>query len=357
MKSKLLLLGFLGLILTNKACQKPTEFNKSAMLKAFVDESIVPNYQDLGTALATFQATAETFQQQPSMTSLENLQTAWKNSMQRWATVEYLTFGPARLNFRHLQLDNTPSSVNAIEQAIADTVIIDSFFISRQSSHTKGLASLEYLLFEPAMGSTVLDLYTTAPNSSRRMAYLLSCIKHVRGLIEELNQAWTTDGYGQTFSQATDNSTNGGIGLISNAVVHMIQLIPQKKLARPLGKELPGNTVHPEHVESPYAQFSWTIIDQNLLGVEEILGDKDKGLGAYLTYITQDEQLIQQIQDKLQSARTKIAARTQSLSADLLSNQTEVEAIYQELSDLYDLMRAVPAYLSITLLPNPDDGD
>jgi len=305
------------------ACKKQANFDKEAMLSGLIDEYVLPSYQQLLVDNEALERACLSFEQSPTITTLEQVQEAWKTTMQSWSKVEMLVFGPGRDNYRYLKLDNTPTSLNFIENAIADTVLIDSLYIVDRSSYTKGFACIEYLLFDANNDqASLLNLYQTDVHKDRRFAYLQSSIKNAKGLIDELETEWNGS-YGLTLSQGIGNSSQEGIAAFSNAIVHMSQTLAVKKLAKPLGKESADNLLHPEYVESPYAHFSWDIILYNLKGIQAVFG-----------------------------------ARQLTLFDDLTSNTSEVEEIYQEMSQLYiNLSDAIAMYFSITILANPDDGD
>lgn len=340
------------------ACKKQHDFDKELLLSDIINEYVLPSYQQLLVDNQVLETVVLNFEQTPTITSLEQVQDAWKTTMKSWSMVEMLVFGPGRDNYRYLKLDNTPTSQHFIENAIADTVLIDSFYIADRSSYTKGFASIEYLIFDANNNQgALLNLYQTDGNKERRFAYLLNCIKNTKGLIEELEMEWSGS-YGATLSQSTGNASQEGIAAFSNAIVHMSQTLAVKKLAKPLGKESGDQLLHPEYLESPYAHFSWDIILYNLKGIQQIFGTSDKGLGSYLNYLVNDDALTIGIVAQAKKVEGLIEARQLALFDDLTTNTAEVEIIYEEMGQLYtDLSSHVATYFSITILANPDDGD
>lgn len=350
---------FIGIGLFNIiACKKQQEFDKTAMLDGIIKTYVLPSYQQLLTDNIALEAACLNFANTPTINTLEIVQGAWKKSMQSWSKVELLLFGPGRDNYRYTKLDNTPIKSTFIENAINDTIQIDSSYIASRSSYTKGFASIEYLLFDVNNNqAALLNLYQNAPNKERRLAYALNCIKNTKGLIKEIEEEWKAS-YGTTLSQRVGNTSQEGIASFSNAIVHMSQTLAAKKLAKPLGKESADQLVHPEYVESPYAYFTWDIILYNLKGIQQIFGNTNEGLGSYLSYLINDEALTAKIVEQAKKVENLIKARQLSLSDDLLTNPAEVEMVYKEMSQLYlDISGNVATYFSITILANPDDGD
>ena len=157
----------------------------------------------------------------------------------------------------------------------------------------------------------------------------------------------------------TGNKTSGGIGRFSNAITHIAQTMSRKKIGKPLGKEAFGGVSNLTLVESKYADFSWQIIQNNLKGIEEIFGlNTDLRLGGYLSNVLGTDELTKEIEMKIQHIEGAIAARQQSLKNDIQQDKAAVELIYTDLKELYELLgRDMAIGLSITILPNPDDGD
>lgn len=348
----------LGLI--GKACQKPTEFDKQAMLESIVNTYVLPSYDQLEQDCIAMETACSQFLATPNNTNLVAVQNAWKTTMITWSSVEMLNFGPGRDNYRYLRMDNTPTNTNSIENAIQATTPIDSAYVAGRSSYTKGIASIEYLLFGAGTASQNLDWYSTGLNKERRGAYLLGCIKNLKKLSQELIAEWGTDGsnYGVTLSQTTNNSTAGGIGQFCNAIIHISQTIARKKLGKPLGKEAADQLIHPELRESLYADFSWEIIQNNLKGIKAVFGDAQQGLGSYLTFVQGNADNANAIHAKISALENLMNARTLSLKDDLTANTAEIEVIYTQTKALYDaLLNDMSSYFSITILANPDDGD
>lgn len=352
-----IIIGIFCFVLILGSCKKQQEFDKQAMLESLVDDYVLPSYEQLLVDNKQLETACVDFIDNPTVGNLTTVQEAWKTTMRTWSTVELLNFGPGRTAYRYLQLDNTPVNATSIDNAIAGTVVIDADYIRSRSSYTKGLASIEYLLFDGNNSSTIVNQYATAMNKERRAAYLMSCIQNIKATIQIIYDEWKLT-YGTKISAVVDNSTLGGIGNFSNAIIHLSQTMARKKLGKPLGKESTDQSIHLEYLESPYANANWDIILYNLKGIQQIFGTKDKGLGSYLTYLVNDAQLTNKISQQIIKIETLIKARTLILKEDLLMNKGAVEEIYQELRSLYEALDTnIGTYFSITILANPDDGD
>lgn len=341
-------------------CQKNVPFDRSAMLSEIANAYVLPTLGELKTAMVQLEQSTGAFVQQPSATHLQQAQADWKTTMVLWSQVEQLYFGPGREQFLYIQLDNTPTDPFFIERVIQDTTLIDSLSIQNRSSYTKGLGSIEYLLFKGNTGAAnLLQQYQTGPNTQRRKDYLMSTIKYTKGLVQTLYKGWSPEGdnFGQTLSNATDDKTTSGLSRYSNAIIHMSQTMAGKKIGKPLGKE--SGTIDPRLVESPYASYTYAIIQNNLTGIAAVWGDLDDNrLGAILTHQTGSNASTQRILEAIQTLEQLLGQRTNTLQQDLIQDPAGVEALYQAAKSLHELIRSeITMAFSITLLANPDDGD
>lgn len=343
-------------------CQPPKEeFNKQSMLTTIATAYIQPTLQDLDKHIILLESNATIFLNNPTTSALLPLQGSWKNSMKLWSEIEMLDFGPANEQFIYLELDNTPINTTSIERMISDTTLIDSTTILNSSSYTKGLATIEYLLFSATSPQNLVDSYDASinTNATRRAAYLINTIKNVKGLVKRLSNLWNENGGNYAIVNNTANEKEGGISRFVNAITHISQTMSRKKVGKPLGKEAFGNIPNINLVESKYANFSWEIILHNLYGLRAIFGINDNNrLGSYLSHLLGDEELTNKVVQQIATVEQLLLARQQSLQSDIQNNPAEVEVIYQELKALYELIAIdVSSSFSIAILPNPDDGD
>ncbi|MGH1334590.1 MAG: imelysin family protein [Aureispira sp.] len=354
---KLLGIG-LGLFLINLvACQKQAEFDKQDLLETIITTYVMDSYADAVTTASALEQALNQFTTAPDLVKLETAQAAWKKSMEAWSKVEGLNFGPGRNQYRYLQLDNTPVRSPSIEAALADTTPIDLPYLQQRGSYTKGLATIEYLLFGAGNNAAILQGYQSDALAARRCAYVYYSGVHVSELLNALTEEWK-DSYATELASQTDNSSTGGIARFSNVLLHLSQTIARKKVGKPLGKESGTGAIQPTLVESPYAEHSWAIIHANLLGLQALFGTEKNGMGSYLAHLLGDNSNTKKIAEQLDKLVTLTDNRMASLKMELTTQNAAVESVYEELKLLYNLLEEdyLP-YVSITLLTNPDDGD
>lgn len=354
---RLTAMGLVVLLIQLFACEKQAEFDKQALLENITTTIVVNNYEEGVSKVSALKQAVEQFNNNPDLMKLEAAQDAWRAAMRAWSKVEGLYFGPGEDSFRYLQLDNTPIRATSVEAGIMDTATIDLNYIQQRSSYTKGLSTIEYLLFDNGDNTVVLQKYQSGLNRIRRKDYLYYSVVHALELLEALTNDWKNS-YGAELARMTDNSSTAGIARFTNMMMHLVQTVARKKVGKPLGKENSSNTPQPSTVESLYAQYSWEIVQGNLVSIQEIFGNSQTGIGSYLNYLLGDDSNTQKIANQLEKIITLIDQRPNSLKTEVTTQTTEVEAIYTELSTLYTMFSEdyLP-YISVTLLANPDDGD
>ncbi len=337
-------------------CSKDESFDQNQLLQDITHNFIIPQFKQLDSLNAVLENSTLAFTENPSLATLNNLQQRWLSAMQCWSTLEMLHFGPATDSYRYLQIDNTPANTGSIENSLVDTVFIDSLYIAQRSSYTKGFASTEYLIFGSG-NNTMQDIvanYSTNNHHERRAAYLLNCAKNIHTVSSQLVFEWIPDGNNYA-AQAIDSD---GLTNLCNSIIHLSQTVARKKIGKPLGKESSGQQVLPGLEESKYAHASWDIILYNIKGIKEVFGDREKGLGSLLSFNINDPTITDSIASLIRQIEQSVQARNLSFDIDIMTNTTDVEAIYQTVKALYELLSFnIAAYLPVTVFPNPDDGD
>ncbi len=355
-----LLIIVVAAVVGSIGCQGPAPFDRSAMLSDIANNHVLPTLSQLEVNVQALEGATVAFINQPNAANLQQAQSNWKTTMETWSQVEQLYFGPGQEKFLYIQLDNTPTAPFFIERVIQDTTVIDSLSIQDRSSYTKGLGSIEYLLFEGNTGRTdLLQQYQTHTNAQRRKAYLLSTVQYTKGLIQTLYNGWRPAGgnFAQTLSEAIDDKMTSGLSRYTNAIIHMSQTMARKKIGKPLGKET--KTIDPTLVESPYGAHTYAIIRNNLKGIEAVFGRlEDNRLGAILTDVTGSDAATKRILGELDALAQLLDQRTSTLQQDLINDPAAVEALYQATKSLHEqLKNELTMAFSITILANPDDGD
>lgn len=355
-------MGLMGLAVLGLGCKKD-RYDKPQMLQDIVAEVILPAHEELVSAAGALEVEAAEFCQAPSAQGLAELRTALELTVKEWAGIELYNFGPTSDRYLHIAIYKGPTNVSSVENAIADTMVIDSIFMRGRSSVSKGLPCVEYLLFgEAGNAQIVLDSFSIGANAARRRAYLLEAVRDVRLKAGQINSIWqpTGENYAATFGAADGTGLQSGISLLSNALIGLCEEVVRVKLGKPLGKESADGRPVPSLVESPYANYSYLILKENLLSMEMAYkGGNGEGFDDYLRYLSDGEEIAAGIEAHFGALRTALEPLpSNNMATEVLQNTVFVEELYAESKALLIALNTDMAGLfNITITPNDNDGD
>ena len=117
---------------------------KSQMLTNWVDNFIIPNYNNLSEKLSEIETLSTAFTSNPNQQSLELVRSAWIEAYKSWQYVEMFNVGPAEQSFYNLKMNIYPTTTEKIEALIASgeyASLDNSPYNSAQ-----GFPALDYLL-------------------------------------------------------------------------------------------------------------------------------------------------------------------------------------------------------------------
>ncbi|MCH2045072.1 MAG: hypothetical protein MK212_13220, partial [Saprospiraceae bacterium] len=114
-------------------------------------------------ALASFEQEASSLEQRlnsfvndPSLSNLEAARDQWLLTSEAWSLAKNYMFSVAKDRYLHLALGKNPISISPIEDIITGTNTIDANSVKGQSSYTKGVFAIEYLVYGENLSTTDL---------------------------------------------------------------------------------------------------------------------------------------------------------------------------------------------------------
>lgn len=335
----------------------PTQatFDRRAMLTTIVNERILPHHTQLVTETAALEAQVAAFAADPTPTNLEVAQAQWRRAADAWAAVEI--YG---LRFTMLvqgQIKKWPINPNFMEAYLIEEETIDAAFIESIGSTARGLAAVEYFLFDlTGTNDEITGRLTAEP---KRMAYLVALSENVADKATELHALWSPDGsnQAQAFMEAdfSGNNVQGSISMLANEMIVLAEQINKDKLDYPLHGVL--SEPQPEAVESPYARYSVPLIARNLESMQEIF---ESGFTDYLNFLQAGSgtPLAPQIEAKIQQILPMLNALPVPLQDAVVEEPDAVRAIRDEVRALIILLKVDMAnQMGITVTFSDSDGD
>ena len=289
---------------------------------------------------------------------------SWRNAMNIWQQIEIMQIGP-------LSNDDNALRNKIYSWPIVSTCGVDfdvTFFkegtvngapydITKRLASRKGLAALEYLLFNDELNHSCSS--ASQPdgwnNQTEQYRKVVRCefagevAKDINNNAQILVDAWQgTDGYAAILKQAGTTGSDfetehQAVNVISDAMFYLDSFTKDGKIAAPLGLLVNecGSQACPEIVESKYSANSLNNIINNLIGFEKLLTGDNKGLG-FIDYLIDvgDQDTADTMKADVQQAISSTLAYELSLADTLATDPDRVVLTHQEVKKITDKLKA-----------------
>jgi predicted lipoprotein len=225
--------------------------DRKLILANWADNVIVPSYLNFKTQFDIMIDRADAFTNSPDETSLTEFRAAWADAYASWQRVELFEFGPADKYTLRNFFNIYPADEAGIAAGISDP---NSSLELATTYARQGFPALDYLLHGVAQDdNSVLALYTTDADASKRIAYLKRITARMETLLTLVISEWNGP-YRDTFISKTGLDIGSSTGSVVNAfVLHYERYIRSGKFGIPSGATIAsGGVPHPEKVEAYY---------------------------------------------------------------------------------------------------------
>lgn len=276
------------------------EFDFTGMMANYADNLILPRYRDFaGQAmqlasgdgpLADYCAAIDTDLETDTLGSARE---AWREAMASWQQAELLRVGPLAANGAALRNriysfgSAAPFSSCAVDQGVV-LAQNATFDLSGRSVNSRGLAAIEYLLFNeelthtcPAQISQTQDWNqrTESERKQWRCDYALQVADDIHTAAEELLWAWNPEGEDYRYHWVNPANQEENLKALSDAIFYVELETKDLKLGVPTGIHSGCSAAAcPEAVESRYSETSLSHIRNNLLTFKQVFNGGN-GLG------------------------------------------------------------------------------
>jgi len=322
---------------------QPTDnFDRSAMLTAWVDQFILPAYANFLQESEALKTAAEQLQSTPDMSSLVAVRTAFTQAYRSWQKVSIYQIGHAEAIGLREQINTYPTEVDAIE----DNVMTGDYNLNLPSEiDRQGFPALDYLLFGSAANEVaILDRLINEPNLR---AYIVDLSARIDDLAREVNQTWL-DGAREEFIQNSGSSATASVDrFVNDFIFYYEKFLRAGKIGIPAGI-FSGNEL-PTHVEARHnREIGRTLAIEALNTVQSFFngetseGTTNFGLADYLDYLNtvkNGEDLSQLINDQLNTARENLSLLSEDLENQVATDNIAMLAAYDELQKVVVLIK------------------
>lgn len=351
-----------------------TTFNQTALIENLTDNVITPVFEQFNTVSAaqvqfvnsyceTETSAAESTATGEQVTVTRNsAKDAWRNTMNIWQQAELMQIGPLADNNGLLRdkiyswpVVNTCSVDFEVVNFRIGEVNGQPYNIANRTASRRGLAALEYLLFNEELNhscttSTQPENWDNQTDEYRKVArceFAVEVAQDINNNAQELINLWAgEEGFANTLKAAGTEGNQfttelEAINHISDALFYLDSETKDDKLATPLGLLINpcGSQVCPEVVESVYANNSIDNIENNLLAFQKLFtGELGLGFLEYLIDVG-DEITADTMSSDVEQAIEGVQAYQNTLAATLVNNEEQVVQTHTEIKNITDKLK------------------
>ncbi|MFC5044904.1 imelysin family protein [Aquimarina hainanensis] len=333
----------------------PTNFDNQKMRANIVDDIIIPSVTSFREEATILHEKITLFVAAPSIESLDEAQLQWKKTATAYGYVYAFNIGTVKDNFMHLKLYNWPTYTNAIENRINGNTELNEETIAKISTPSKGISSIEYLLFNSPNNDIIQNFAT-----EKRKQYLSLIAKELQTNAEKLVNIWDRNGdnYATAFIQNKEEGLASSLNLLFNGLYNTADTVKKAKLGKPGGLENSSNT-SPENLQAPFSKISKELILANIKSIERTFYNSD-GLGVSdkITAIAGDTVLADALQKQLTNTQNALLAIDGDIYTAINTQKEAVSKAHKEITALVIMLsNDVRSILSIIITPTDNDGD
>ena len=340
-----------------------SDFDQRSLFINVADNIVIPAYTELADELATLGLAAEAFTQNPGISQLESLRTAFENAYIRWQQAAQFEFGPAEQQMLRSRFNNFPVDVQELDAKVQS----GDFSLDNPDSYSQGFPALDYILYGIAeTDAMVLDLLSSQEGYRN---YVLAITGDMEQRAQAVLKSWKEEGYREAFVENTGTAAGTALSLLINNLNEHYEFIKRDKLGIPSGVTTLGITF-PEKVEAYYSGISLNLAEEALNAAEGLFlgrnvqtGADGPGLDDYLQAVNatkEGQNLSTLIEGQFDKAKEALGQIAGPLSSAIETDNPGVVNAYNEVTkQLVNIKTDMPSVLcvAITYVDNASDSD
>lgn len=362
---KIYFIPLLLLMLSMQACKTKTsnldKYDRANLLQSIASNVISPAYTDFKNTTDALSSATNDFNSNPTQTNLTAVQSAFENTLEKWMYCEAFNFEYASASSLQNQIATTPANFAVIESELLNNNI-DEAYINATGTTRKGLAAIEYLLYDKSQNAqAVLDSFTLSSNSANRKLYLTALVQHLRIKATQANTEWNNGASYTSFISKTKLDIGGSLNAFVNTFAEHIELVRKGKIGKPSGIENNG-LVDTAGFEYRLSGRSLKNIEANINAWKAIFTSKTGvGLDDYVDFVEakyNGNPLSSTISAQLDECLTKVAVINTSLTKAALIQPNDIRALHLEIKKLTVLTKVdLASNLGVIITFSDNDGD
>ncbi|QVY65882.1 imelysin family protein [Polaribacter sp. Q13] len=356
MKKNILL--FLSTILLLASCSKESTDTTPSSIDLFHEEyysvNILPTLNNFKAEISKQIELTETFKTNTTQENFNALQEQWLKSASSFSKTRVYNVVDVKSLYFDIIIYNFPVNTNLIEDNIADKTTFDTDYISNSSTVSKGLAGMEYLLFDDEGAKNSLTLLQ---EDTYRVDYLLAITKENLRQINLLINYWE-QGYKETFKNYKNLScVENARCLAFNQLINIIDIIRVTKIGKPAGLEKSPNT-DLSILEAYRSRSSLKLIKSSLEEVQKAYATSSVNFANIVDEIAGSSEISTEIDNSFNTVFNNIDAIDGDLYTAISNGDKSVATLHTSLATLLQYFSVDAAStLSVNVLPTDNDGD
>ncbi len=266
------------------------DFDRAEMLENYAGNLIIPAYENLLVEVQDLKSNWESFQQTPTITTLENTQVSWQETYLAWQRANAFNFGPAEEEGLKKALVEEIGVFPVDAEGIEGYIGQGATDLNNPDRDTRGFLAVEYLLFHTDQNDLVAEL-----QDPTRQAYLSAVINDLVEELTEIANAWPT--YKSAFISNDGTSVGSSTSLLYNEFVRSYEVIKNLKVGLPAGVIAGQSGPEPDLVECRFSRISLAMLKAHIQAIDAIYYGKGAngdgiGLHEYLQKVVGGPELI-----------------------------------------------------------------
>lgn len=339
-------------------CKKPNEqidFDRGAMLTNISTSIIDPAYNQMEISLELLNTDASSFAAAPSVSTLNQLKSAFNQA--------YLDFeGCKMLNFGTMEDYGVVNAMNTYptdSAKIISNISSGSYALGAvDNSQSIGLPALDFLLFHKNETDIITE-FTLGLNAANRKMYLTDLVEKMDTEFKLVQAGWAASKV--DFASADGNDIGSSTSLMFNAYIMDVELVKNAKIGIPAGFQTAGDIL-PHYVEAYHSEQSISLAIANLNALKSLFnGNGGIGFDDYIKDVEDDSvenSLVDKINDQFDLCITKLAEISAPLSNKIETDITKVNEAYTEIKLLVTYTKTdMSSILGLLITFQDNDGD
>lgn len=295
--SKLTLAAMAAFTLAFTSCKKDDNSNTTIVadysehISNGTNNVIIKTYANLNTAAGVLETALATLQTIQTVQNLESSRQAWRDARKPWEQSEGFLFGPVDQQGLDPAMDSWPVNVIDLNGVLTNGTALTKTYIDGLDGTLKGFHTMEYLLWGTNGDKQIGDF------TAREFEYLSTCAQSLKGVTNQLHNAWITSGENYAANLLSAGSGNqvypsqkAVLQEFVNGMITIADEVANGKINDPFSQQDPtleesrfsanSKTDFADNIRSIFNIYTGSISGANAASVSSVMQEKNAALDS-----------------------------------------------------------------------------